>query len=238
MYSDFIIICSSVGNWFVYDKPSMEKIGEITPPVTIHANTAVFDTHLHEGNDDFPYLYVSEWNGLRRIFVFDLSINEDGISLNIAQTISFSVDENILGKGMLDFAIDFENKYLYSVAYKIDSDKISTNNAYMLCKFTLPETNVGEVIMSNVIEHWEQQVLLARQASLFFNDKIYTLSGSPGVVGSGCYLSVTDVYKKKNVSIMDLSNILKTAEPEGIVIYDGSILLFSYSKTVYRLEFQ
>ena len=85
-----------------------------------HANAIGFGVSAYSGTSVFPALYVSAWNNQRQAFVYDISFKNGVYTSDLIQVIDPSrVSESIIGAGYLDWAVDGEGGFLYSIAYKI-----------------------------------------------------------------------------------------------------------------------
>ena len=241
LYRDTLIICDASEDWRVYNIKSGLEIGRISKPVDIHFNTAIFAPTLHDGNNDFPYLYVSAWNlhGQNGIYVFDLSLAGEQYILNTVQIIDFSeVSDSIVGVGRNDFAIDFERNILYYIGYLLESYTDGTDNAKTFAAMKLPVVASGNISIqdSDIISHWRCPFYPVTQNCLYVDGKIFILAGYPAAYKK---LIIVDVATRSYTNVLNLDDVLgKNEEPEGLLLRKGDLLMTTQVGKVYKVAFE
>lgn len=220
-----------------------EYLGECSvanAPSTLHYNTAKFAPSLHTGNSQFPYLYASEFYGDGSIFAIEITESSGIYSASIVQEIIISsLTTATVGAGYADFVIDFTNNKLILIRYKMENviDWTSGNYTYFTT-FDLPDiSNATITLTDNDINFVNivTDIISIRQQSVFYNGKIYILSGySLGEFWVVDYGENVSRYKSR----ASLVPVIGSNEPELLVIYNGCIYIASSTtNNIYKIWF-
>ena len=233
-WNGYLILGDSTSTWRVLNISDGSIVGTISVPVSCHTNTLQFAPTLHNGNTQFPYLYASQWDSPSSFFVFELTMSDSTFTLTLVQTYDTSgLDKNIFGY-LNDFAIDFENNYLYSIGYATNNYE-DTN--WLYCKFPFTPVSGGNVTLvdSNIIEHWSiANGYKFRQDNLFDNGKIYSIVGIFDYHDGHNWMFALDVYTHKKSALLDLAQFTQTdEEPEGLFMHDGEAYFMSHRSEGY-----
>ena len=222
---------------------SGELLGSFTPPLpeSAHGNTLCFADGLHDGNAQYPYLYVSSYYNQNAFFVLDITESNGVYSATLAQTIAFNpVSTDIIGSGYSDFAVDWQNRIFYMIRYKTASTYQDVEgNVQVISAWSLPTITETKVFQADeLLFRFEvPDLIFARQQCVYHNGNIYIPAGSGGVNGRQ-KLYVLSVADKAVVTVIDISEALDYTEPEAFIIYDNSCIIFNAgNKNVYQLRF-
>lgn len=241
-YGDEFFLFTNDRNINVYNT-SGELQGTFTPPLpeSTHGNTLCFADKLHEGNTQYPYLYVSSHYNQNAFFVLDIVKSNGTFTATLVQTIAFNqVSTDIIGLGYSDFAIDWQNNIFYMLRYKLQTtNQAIAGNVQVITAWPLPTVSVGTKLFNNseLLDKFEvPDLIFARQQSLYYRGNIYFPAGSGGVNGRQ-KLYVLNVAEKSIVTTIDLSEVLNYTEPEALMIYNNKLVIFNTGKNVYQLDF-
>lgn len=221
----FLIPSSNALLCDIYDLTNKKKeeslslsVGNYPVP---HANVACFGNQLLTDNSVFPLLYVSAWNEGREAFVFDISRFADSYVGKLIQVIDSSeINRNIIGDGCLDWVVDDEGGFLYTIAYHINPSTLIEGNYSHIAKFILPSLEKEKVILQDmdVIEYFIVPVMNVSQDKFFHDNHIYVAAGYPY---EG--YSFEPKYYDINVFTRELHEykIPLGGEPQGFCYYEG-----------------
>lgn len=215
----------------IYDLTDGTQAGSFTLPNQPHCNTMAFGV---ETNGTVPYLYISEWDGSRRIFVYSLTQSGGTWSAALVQTINTSsLTSAKAGAGYLDFALDTQAGHLILIAYKIAGQylKGTANKTCFSVVNRIPAISEGSAVTlanSDVETYFELPCIECRQDGLYNNGKVYLLGGIPNTGDGILGLWVVDLQKQAFVSFIDLTQV-SALEPESINIYDGGLIYTAYN---------
>lgn len=202
-----------------------------------HANVSCLGGEKVSASSIFPALYVSSWDYGRQAFVYDI-FKEETIKSSLIQIIDPSnVDTSIIGAGHLDWVVDDQSGYLYSVAYHINgSTRIIENNYTHITRFLLPplEDYIINLSDDDIIDYFTVPIISVSQDKYYRNGHIYVAAG----------VSLDDKYYPP--LLFDINTQSKTmsttliplnGEPEGFCYYGGHKWLNLYgSHIVFNLD--
>lgn len=232
-WNGYLILGDSTSTWRVLNMSDGSIVGTISVPVSCHTNTLQFAPTLHNGNTQFPYLYASQWDSPSSFFVFELTMSGSTFTLTLVQTYDTSgLDKSLFGY-LNDFAIDFENNFLYSIGY-VTNNSEDTN--WLYCKFPLTPVSGGDVALTDndVIEHWSFAGYKFRQSNLFDNGKIYSIAGIFDYNDGHNWMFAVDARTHGKCALLDLAQFTATdEEPEGLFLYNGDAFFMSHRSEGY-----
>jgi hypothetical protein len=240
-WNGYLILGDSSSMWRVLNISDGSIVGTISVPVSCHTNTLQFAPSLHNGNTQFPYLYASQWDSPSSFFVFELTMSGSTFTLTLVQTYNTSsLDKSVFGY-LNDFAIDFENNYLYTIGY-VSNTSEDTN--WLYCKFPFTPVSGGNVVLSDsdIIEHWTFAGYKFRQDNLFDDGKIYSIAGIFDYNGGHNWLFAVDVRTHEKCALLDLAQFTASdEEPEGLFLFNGEAYFLSHRSEgyiiLYKIEF-
>ena len=205
-----------------------------------HCN--VVDINRFRGRD---YVYISEWNGDRRFFVEELRHKGRKWSGKLVQTISADlVPDAVKGEGYMDWVADYQNRKLYSVAYKTGGYRhdVHGNNSLVLVEYPLPDPKKGNVVLSekDVLRRTEFPVYLGTQDKQVKDGKMYILCGLRTKSG------IRDLMYNnlRVIAVVDLESFTLEKEirlddyplePEGIDFIGDDMYIHYNSDALYRI---
>lgn len=230
----------------IYYIPTRSRLAEISMPYAgyplPHANVSCIGNVFYSSQSVLPLLYVSSWNNQRQAFVYDIFSFNGKFGSNLIQIIDPScVSKDIIGGGYLDWVVDPDGGYLYSLAYHLaNTSNVSEGNFTHVTKFVLPSLSQKIVVLqdNDVLEHFTLPVMLFFQDKCYEDGHIYVAAGMPDELGQfpPCVydIDLQNRYLKEHA-------IPLMGEPEGLCIYDGtkwlnmcgSSLLYNIDRLVY-----
>ena len=224
----------------VYDVSTGVKIGGTNlsnTSTTYHGNTLCFDDALHSGNNQYPYLYISEYYGDGIIGVFDLANNDSEFSASEVQTINFStVSSNLIGAGYHDFMIDHNANILYVVRYKTAGTYAAEEgNTTIITAFELPNIANSSVVLSDadiIACHEISSLIYARQECVYHDGYAYILAGT-STARKGLY--IIDCTTFELYTVIQLGSIID-GEPEALYFYDDYLYIVDNTK-IYKFTY-
>jgi hypothetical protein len=174
-------------------------------------------------------LYVSSWDGGRKVFVYDIKKESEVYIATLIQVINpSSLSKDIIGYGNLNWVIDVDKSMLYSVAYGLPDSSLKVDGNFICVTwYELPkiDSNKMELILSDsdMKGNMKFPVINAFQ-DMFINDgKLYIASGYPS----------TDNFFENKIYAIDLLDhsfssqpLLLSGEPEGFCSYNGSNYIY------------
>lgn len=229
--SSFSIYSFESGNRIVsFDLP----YGEYQPP---HANVTNIGNIMYSEYSIFPVIYVSSWNNGRQAFVYDITQINGRYQSNLVQVIDPSkVNNEIIGDGYLDWVIDNEGSYLYSLAYHVKgTSQLSEGNYTHVVKFKLPALDSELIVLNDndVLDHFMVPVMTVFQDKCIFENHIFVVAGHSGL-GENFPPRLYDI--DTNSKEMTETILPLWGEPEGFCIYEGCKWMNLYgSNIVYNL---
>lgn len=226
----------------IYDLNTKKQKASIVLPVgdyvIPHANTVCFSNSFFSQNSSFPALYVSSWNNGRQAFVYDISYDGESLAPSLVQIIDpNNVSKEIVGEGYLDWVVDSEEEFIYSVSYHIrGTSRVSEGNFIHVAKFKLPSLQEKEIMLNddNVVDYFAVSMITVFQDKCFNKGHIYVAAGTSD--NSGLFpprLYDIDVKSKQ----MKEAFLPLSGEPEGLCWYKGEKWLNMYgSNVIIKLE--
>lgn len=215
----------------VYNLSTKTKLAGITleaPSISnAHANTIFFSNQYHTDGDEFPILYMcSGYNsdGYSKVYGYRVVNNNGSWSATIVHTITINSE----GK-WTEMVVD-------NVRQKAWIKKEMSGMKLWYCVDMPQYTNGDATIDLSVLEpnFIAPSYESSGQCHLFFNDRIFFISGIPADNVSKLY--VLNTLTGKYESIVDLIPVFGTDEPENIIIYNG-YLHVGYRQSLGRLYF-
>ena len=109
----------------IYDLRSFSRKASLTLPcdgyAVPHSNSLCLGPNKYSKGSLFPAMYVSSWSNGRQAFVYDIFEKGESSHASLVQVIDPGlVNEDIIGLGYLDWVVDGENGFLYSLAYHLE----------------------------------------------------------------------------------------------------------------------
>lgn len=202
-----------------------------------HANVACFGNVLLTDNSVFPLLYISAWNEGREAFVFDISKSQDSYVGKLVQVIDSSeIDRDIIGQGCLDWVVDGEGGFIYSIAYHKNPSTLIDGNYTHITKFNLPSLHKERIVLedTDVVDSFRVPVMNTSQDKFYNNGHIYVAAGYP-------YEGYSFEPKLFDINVLTKEfheySIPLDGEPQGFCYYEGQKWINMYgSKRIINLN--
>lgn len=216
-------------------------ITEPAPSSRCHVNTMNFGCQRYSEDDFFPILYVCSGyptNGTSFIYGYRIikstERDHEEFSISLVQTFSLSGFGN-----WTEGIIDAKNGFLWIKYGK---------SGYCYAKYKLPLVNEGNVTINENDSRQEIQLEVlpknsSNQGHLFTDDKILLVSGVPSWGEELAFISINTLSGEREY-VIDLKKIGlinpknpsdNTFEPEGVIIYDGQIMI-CYRTSIYSFN--
>ena len=226
----------------IYNLYNKNQVAELFLPFDSysvpHANASCLGNSFHSEDAISHFLYVSSWDSGRQAFVYSITEKDEVYQASLIQVIDPSgVSESIIGGGYLDWVVDDNSGYLYSISYHIKgSSTIAEGNYTHVTKFILPDYAHGIVnlVDTDVVDYFSIPVMTVFQDKCFHDGHIFVVAGMPDKAG---------LYPPRFYDIDTKEKTLKeyliplSGEPEGFCYYQGSLWINMYgSETVYNLD--
>ena len=192
-----------------------------------HANVSCLGNYLFSSNSDYPCLYVSQWDGQRMAFVYNINTKDSITEASLVQVIDPSqLTEDIIGFGCLDWVVDEEGAYIYSVSYQKSNSAFDFyDNSTIITKFKLPDPYSSDYVYltdEDILDSFHIPIINVSQDKCFYKGLLYIASGySDSKHFFPNVLYRVDVNKKESIGC--LINI--NGEPEGLSVYNGRLLI-------------
>lgn len=230
-YGDKVLFVSNLNGDLVcdiYNLCSGNRTSRVILPcgdyVIPHANVTCLGRLSYSQNSFFPVLYVSSWNNGRQAFVYDIIYSDNAYTGSLVQVIDPSMlNDEIIGKGFLDWVVDKEGGYLYSLAYHLKgTSRKSEGNYTHVTKYRLPPLTEKYVLLEDkdIIDFFSVPVMTVSQDKCFNDGHIYVVAGKP---------NENDLYPNRFFDIdtktkqMKEYDILISGEPEGLSILNNQL---------------
>lgn len=197
-----------------------------------HANTTCFGKDFYSDESVAPALYVSAWNNQRQAFVYDIRYIQGGYTSELIQIIDPNkVSNEIIGYGYLDWVVDADDGYLYSIAYHLKETADDTEGNYThIVKFKLPKINQPQVILEDmdVIDFFTVPVMSFFQDKDFNRGHILIVAGMPDDRNRypPCLFDINAESGEIKKTIIPL-----VGEPEGFCVYEDQMWINMYGST-------
>jgi len=193
---------------------------------TNHVNNACFGKE-RVNDSDMPVIYISECHGRFRCFVENIGRSKS----SLVQTIELR-KENGKPKGVLDWIVDVEERYIYTIwrdAKDLKDKGIARNT---ISKYRLPKLNEGKKVVIQIKDSLESYDVFfpnVLQGAKIRNGKLYITTGyqetNSARKDAKRAIQVVDLKKKKLIKTIDLTYITMN-EPEDIDFYEDKCLLY------------
>lgn len=241
-YGDELFVFFHEGGAAVYDLDSGSSVPKSSFSLdsagpTNHANCANFSNVFHEGNTDYPLLYVTSTGNdapeEMKCSVENITKTGGVFSSENVQEIHLTND-GFADAGLLEvwgwpnWLVDAENGYLYafSAKFRTSQSQYYDQNVYIANKFKLPKVSDGAVITLGVDDLIEQKTfeynVQVTQAGTIFNNKIFYTFGW-GTIWSPFKIGVYDLLS--NSLYASITPIGIDEEPESCFVYDGKLMV-------------
>lgn len=194
-----------------------------------HCNTVNFGTEYYDANDPFPLIYVSTGyasDGYTGALVYRIvSTTENDTttySLSLVQTIKMP------GSGWTEFIVG-------------DDGDCYIKRGSIFYRMTLPKLSAGDVILDyenalNVYKFTAQPFESANQNFIYFNGKIYLVSGASS---AGMFIVLDLATQKREVVISLYDTLGITPEPETCFFWNNNLCIsFRSNVNVRALYFE
>ena len=235
VYGKYFIQGGNGGYARVYDLETKEIVVssmELAVVVsTNHVNNICFSELFPTGNEDFPYMYVSECNGDGRCFVENFKLTGS----TLVQTLSYNGSDIY----QRNWVLDYKRGYIYLVG-NTTSSGLNVNNMFKVMKFALPLPTAGDVVFtaSDILDSYEYSGAdgYARifQGNIIKNGKMYSCFGGNTTTHR---IWVTDLDTHEVLTSIELDQIYG-GECESINIWNNSILVgYPIQGRLYQLTF-
>lgn len=194
----------------------------LEPDNIIHCNNVNFGSEFFSEDDKFPVLYIQQRGYACTLNAYRIICNGDTIvTAEKVQTIYFESCKLCIN------AIDTHNNLLYAIYDYKDKDYISC--------FQMPSVHDGDLSIHprSAYKTYYTPFTKITQDTAFDDNCLYVLCG----YNKEGELWIIDV-ENKMARVFDLPKYGMTAEPEGIDIYKGSILISFPNRPLYSITFQ
>lgn len=190
-----------------------------------HCNTVCFGTEYYDVEDLFPLIYVSTGyasGGYTGVLVYRIVQHNGTFFITLVQTIKFPVDKS----SWTEFVPGEEYAYLCYTSERV------------IFKIEMPKLKDGDIIINrdSAIETFQfspqpdWMYSSRNQDRLFYQEKIYVISGVPPGEASVLFILNLDTHERER--IIDFKKYGLTSEPESIFIWQGDICVAFVDKIV------
>lgn len=228
-FNDTIIAFNTGGKATAISMISKERVSFTPESTTFHPHCNVANHYYYKGKH---YVYLSEWDGLHRCFVEELSYNElsKKWSSRLVQIISLNVDDSIRGVGNMDWIVDQDNEKLYVQTYKDGTSENATGLIYLEFPLVAPMSSKTVTFTTEmVLRRIEHPMIYITQDKEIYNNKLYVASGwggnYPGKV------TVIDLDSFNDCFVYNLGEL--NDEPEGLFIYKDNLMVTYWSNNYF-----
>ena len=202
-----------------------------------HCNVA--NVRKRKGQD---YIYVSEWDGHRRLFVE--MVKRDRLTATwdarMVQTITTDIPDSIAGGGFRDWVVDTDNDRLYAHTYLEGTPgNDRTGTAVVLLEFALPPLDSPTVVLQvdDILRQKRFPMIYVTQDKEIYKGKLLVLAGLRTKKSENWddsrKLLVIDLLSMKVEKLIDMSFYFD--EPEGIDIYRDKVYV-TFRRGTFLLE--
>lgn len=196
---------------------------------SLHANTVSFSDTFYDEADEYPLLYVNEYQTGNtpsgKCYVYRLAIQNSTITANLVQTITlgfisdaeYGSASNAIRKDC-SFVVDTDRRKL--IVY-LEREREKTTRFY---EFSLPEISNASVTLSQdaIERYFDVEYINFPQGACYVAGCVFVSSGASD--GSDAQISVIDLRLGKTKTIIPLYRYNLITEPAFIDIYDGKIV--------------
>ena len=206
----------------VYDLETQKIITyiQLEPDAIIHCNNVNFGAEFYSPKDKFPLLYIQQRGYACKLNVYRIICDGDSIvTIEKLQTISFESCNSCIN------TIDIKNNLLYSIYTKNDINYISS--------FRMPSVKEGDVCINPKFAYktYYCPFKKVRQDTAFGNNCLNILCGNKNE-GELWQIDITN----KTAKVIDLTKYGMNAEPEGIDIYKGDLIVSFLNAPFYKIR--
>lgn len=187
------------------------------------------------------YMYLSEWNGQRRMFVEDIAYNRrtNTFDTRLVQIFSIDMPDSISGPGFMDWVIDVKGRKLYTIAYNSNArrnDKVECDLTLM--EFILPDPKSGDRVFreKDIVRRTILPMTRVTQDKEVHNGKLYILAGIRDK-------KTEDWSESRQIAVVDLKTLTVERrlylgfyfdEPEGID-FIGNRMMVTFRRGSYYI---
>ena len=208
----------------VFDLETQKSIAylHLEPDMIIHCNNVNFGSEFYSENDRFPILYIQQRGYACKLNAYRIICSGDTfLTAEKVQTIYFGPCKSCIN------AIDTRNNLLYAL--------YDYNGKNFISSFQMPSVHAGDItinLQSAYKSYYSPYTKICQDTA--FDDKfLYILCG----YNNEGELWIIDMDNKK-ARVIDLPKYNLFAEPEGIDIYNRSIIVSFPNKPLYCINIQ
>ena len=204
----------------VYNMKTCKAIASIKlePGPNVHCNTISFSNKFYSNEDKYPLIYAQQAGEQNKVNVYRIICKDSILKAEMVQMISFTPCTHSLT------AIDKEKEQL-CIIYSNKGRYISLTS---IPNFTGGDTTID---LRRTEKTYTIHIPKVVQDTAFDNNCLYFICG---------YRNEGELWKinlqTKTAQIIDLTKYGLTAEPEGLDVYNGSIIVSFFNNTVYSLR--
>lgn len=233
VYGDYLFQCFNTNNAIVIFKLSTGQTIQtisLTPNASNHANSASFG-QKYDSSDPFPCLYISS-EGEKKTYVYRITGTEGAFVVSLVQTLSYPD----VAYYYPNLHVDAPNMRGVLVGYETNSWQSANGNKMWCCCFDLPAPTSGDTTLANPYNEFSFPFIYATQGAFGRYGKLYHAFGNTSAgLAIGGFL-VIDYILKNVETFVDLKGA-GNFEPEGIGLWDGSIVVNSADGNIRKLTF-
>lgn len=206
----------------VFNLETKKSIASISlePDNIIHCNNVNFGPEFYSQEDKFPILYIQQRGYACKLNAYRIICNGDSIvTAKKLQTISFDSCNSCVN------TIDMKNNLLYAI-YEYNGKKY-------ISSFKMPSVKVGDIGINlrNALKTYYSPYTKIGQDTAFDDKYLFVLCG----YNNEGELWRIDMVNKK-AKVIDLAKHGMNAEPEGIDVYKGKIVVFFPNNPLYEIS--
>lgn len=184
---------------------------------TCHCNTVNFGQEKYDPEDPFPLVYVStgyasgDYSGALVYRIVATTVDDvTTYSLSLVQTIKLP---KIDGASWTEFVVGVDGNCFVCITSR-----------RLIYRMKMPKLSDGDIILdyANALESYQftpQEFESSNQNRLYYNGKMYVLSGA---AGAGL-LIILDLLTRTREAVIDLNAVGITKEPEADFIWNGNL---------------
>lgn len=220
----------------IYELNTFDKVGTLSLPsdgfLAPHANCACLGKERYTIDSVVPALYLSAWNNGRQAFVYDISSKDKHYECSLLQVIDpNNVTTEIIGEGNINWVVDVDGGYIYSISYHLKgSSQLINGNYTHVVKYALPSLETKSVLLKDedVLDAFTLPVMPFFQDAFYQDGYIYMVAGHSGLGAfySPC-LYIIDIKKRS----LTQNSIPISGEPEGLSFYENTKWLSLYGSS-------
>ena len=165
------------------------------------------------------------------VYVFSITQENNNFIITLSQTLDFtSISDGLFGSGLYDFAIDFSNNTIYTIAYESAEDYDNADSSAYVCSYQLPNVGSGNVSFSDndIVTNFTIPNITVRQCVYYYDGDLYILSGF-----FDFKLVMLSIKEKAVVTEVDFTGLLDGEhEAEAFVTYKNKFLIIRAATAV------